>query len=234
MNNNNVDSTEVDKFSAASAHWWDTEGEFKPLHIINPLRLAFIEMTTSLRDKTILDVGCGGGILAESMASRGGLVTGIDMSQESLKVAKLHQLESGIQVQYEHCTAEQMATDKPARFDIVTCLEMLEHVPNPASCVNACAALIKPGGIVFFSTLNRNLKSYLYGIIGAEYLLKLVPKFTHDYARFIKPAELAAWGREAGLQLGEIKGIKYHMFSNKFTLSSDASVNYLMYFRKPE
>ena len=227
----NVDEQEIGKFSELASRWWDPEGEFKPLHLINPLRLDFINQhSQGLFDKKVLDIGCGGGILAESMAKAGAQVTGLDMAQASLDVAKLHGLESGVKVSY-HCeTAENFADAHPAEYDVVTCMEMLEHVPDPASVVKACATLVKPGGHVFFSTLNRNIKSYLMGILGAEYLLKLVPKGTHDHGRFIKPSELIAMTDEANLFPRDMTGLQMDPLSQGFYLSNkNVDVNYLLY-----
>ncbi len=227
----NVDEQEIGKFSELASRWWDPEGEFKPLHLINPLRLDFINQhSQGLFDKKVLDIGCGGGILAESMAKAGAQVTGLDMAQASLDVAKLHGLESGVKVSY-HCeTAENFADAHPAEYDVVTCMEMLEHVPDPASVVKACATIVKPGGHVFFSTLNRNIKSYLMGILGAEYLLKLVPKGTHDHGRFIKPSELIAMTDEANLFPRDMTGLHMDPLSQGFYLSNkNVDVNYLLY-----
>lgn len=227
----NVDEQEIGKFSELASRWWDPEGEFKPLHLINPLRLDFINQhSQGLFDKKVLDIGCGGGILAESMAKAGAQVTGLDMAQASLDVAKLHGLESGVKVRY-HCeTAENFADAHPAEYDVVTCMEMLEHVPDPASVVKACATIVKPGGHVFFSTLNRNIKSYLMGILGAEYLLKLVPKGTHDHGRFIKPSELIAMTDEANLFPRDMTGLHMDPLSQGFYLSNkNVDVNYLLY-----
>ena len=227
----NVDEQEIGKFSELASRWWDPEGEFKPLHLINPLRLDFINQhSQGLFDKKVLDIGCGGGILAESMAKAGAQVTGLDMAQASLDVAKLHGLESGVKVSY-HCeTAENFADAHPAEYDVVTCMEMLEHVPDPASVVKACATLVKPGGHVFFSTLNRNIKSYLMGILGAEYLLKLVPKGTHDHGRFIKPSGLIAMTDEANLFPRDMTGLHMDPLSQGFYLSNkNVDVNYLLY-----
>ena len=230
----NVDPAELEKFGALASRWWDPNGEFKPLHDINPLRLAHVEKKTGgIKGKKILDVGCGGGIFAESMAARGASVTGIDLSEKPLKVAQLHLLESGQQVEYQLISAEDMAQAQPASFDIVTCMEMLEHVPDPASTVRACAALAKPGGWVYCSTLNRNPKSYLFAVIGAEYVLNLLPKGTHDYARFIQPAELARMCRDAGLETADIIGMTYNPLTKTYSLNTDVSVNYIMGFRKP-
>ena len=230
----NVDPAELEKFGALASRWWDPNSEFKPLHDINPLRLAHVEKKTGgIKGKKILDVGCGGGIFAESMAARGARVTGIDLSEKPLKVAQLHLLESGQQVEYQLISAEDMAQAQPASFDIVTCMEMLEHVPDPASTVRACAALAKPGGWVYCSTLNRNPKSYLFAVIGAEYVLNLLPKGTHDYARFIQPAELARMCRDAGLETADIIGMTYNPLTKTYSLNTDVSVNYIMGFRKP-
>ncbi|AEC20034.1 DHHB methyltransfera [Pusillimonas sp. T7-7] len=225
----NVDQAEIDKFAALASRWWDPESEFKPLHAINPLRLGWIiDHAGSLAGKTVLDVGCGGGILAESMAKAGAQVTGIDLAQQSLTVAKLHGLESGVSVDYQKISAEDMAAQLPAQFDVVTCMEMLEHVPDPGSIVQACASLVKPGGWVFFSTLNRNPKSFLFAIVGAEYVLRMLPKGTHSYENFIKPSELAAAARRAGLTVTQLAGMEYNPITDHYKLSNDTSVNYLM------
>jgi len=224
----NADPVELQKFSDLAHRWWDPNSEFKPLHDINPLRLDYIDRKARLKDRTVLDVGCGGGILAESMAARGAQVTGIDLSDKALGVARLHLFESGQKVDYRKISAEALAQERPAAFDIVTCLEMLEHVPDPSSTVKACAALVKPGGQVFFSTLNRNPKSYLFAVIGAEYLLRLLPRGTHDYARFIRPSELARFCRDAGLGVTEIVGMTYNPFSRTYSLGDDTDVNYLV------
>ena len=230
----NVDQSEIDKFSALAHRWWDPTSEFKPLHAINPLRLGWIESITSLAGKKVLDVGCGGGILAESLSKAGGIVTGIDLSNKALKVAELHQLESNTLVQYRSISAEDLAKQEPENYDVVTCMEMLEHVPDPSSVVQACATLCKPGGSIFFSTLNRNPKSYLFAIIGAEYILKLLPKGTHEYDKFIKPSELANFTRQAGLELLEIKGMTYNPLTQIYRLGSDTDVNYMIATRKSE
>jgi 2-polyprenyl-6-hydroxyphenyl methylase/3-demethylubiquinone-9 3-methyltransferase len=230
----NVDQSEIDKFSALAHRWWDPTSEFKPLHAINPLRLGWIESITSLAGKKVLDVGCGGGILAESLSKAGGIVTGIDLSNKALKVAELHQLESNTLVQYRSISAEDLAKQEPETYDVVTCMEMLEHVPDPSSVVQACAALCKPGGSIFFSTLNRNPKSYLFAIIGAEYILKLLPKGTHEYDKFIKPSELAGFTRQTGLELLEIKGMTYNPLTQIYRLGSDTDVNYMIATRKSE
>jgi 2-polyprenyl-6-hydroxyphenyl methylase/3-demethylubiquinone-9 3-methyltransferase len=230
----NVDQSEIDKFSALAHRWWDPTSEFKPLHAINPLRLGWIESITSLAGKKVLDVGCGGGILAESLSKAGGIVTGIDLSNKALKVAELHQLESNTSVQYRSISAEDLAKQEPENYDVVTCMEMLEHVPDPSSVVQACATLCKPGGSIFFSTLNRNPKSYLFAIIGAEYILKLLPKGTHEYDKFIKPSELSGFTRQAGLELLEIKGMTYNPLTQIYRLGSDTDVNYMIATRKSE
>lgn len=223
----NVDQIEIDKFSSSAAHWWDLEGEFKTLHQINPIRLDYINSRTPLAHQNVIDIGCGGGILTESMAALGAHVTGIDMSKAALDVAKLHQLESGLKIDYFLSTAEEMAVKKEQAFDIVTCMEMLEHVPDPLSVIQACAMLVKPGGHVYFSTINRNMKAYLFAIVGAEYVLNLLPKQTHDYAKLIRPSELAEWARKSGLSLQHLSGISYNVFNKKFSISEDISVNYM-------
>ena len=224
----NVDARELDKFGELAHRWWDPNSEFRPLHEINPLRLDWIDRHVGLADKRVLDVGCGGGILSEAMAGRGAIVTGIDLSERPLGVARLHLHESGQKVDYRQIAAEDIAREMPGAFDVVTCMEMLEHVPDPASTIRACAELVKPGGTVFFSTINRNPKSYLFAVIGAEYMLKLLPRGTHDYARFIRPAELARYAREAGLQSEEIIGMHYNPFSKQYSLGPGTDVNYLM------
>lgn len=224
----NADPAELQKFSDLAHRWWDPESEFKPLHQINPLRLDWIDNAAGLSGKRVVDIGCGGGILAESMAARGAEVTGVDLSEKALGVARLHLYESGQTVSYRHISAEDIAREAPASFDIVTCMEMLEHVPDPASTIRACATLVKPGGKVFFSTLNRNLKAYLLAVVGAEYLLNLLPKGTHEYAKFIKPSELARYVREAGLNVEELIGMSYNPLSKIYSLGSDTDVNYLM------
>lgn len=226
----NIDQQELAKFSALAARWWDPKGEFKPLHDINPLRLDYVDQQTGgLAGKVVLDVGCGGGILSEGMARHGAQVTGIDMGESVLRVAKLHLYESGLNIDYQYTTVEQLAQAYPAHFDVVTCMEMLEHVPNPLSVVMACYQLVKPSGQVFFSTINRNLKSYLFAIIGAEYILKLLPKGTHDYAKLIRPAELAQWIRTANLMLRSMVGINYNPLTQHYSLSQDISVNYIIH-----
>ena len=229
----NADQAELDKFAALAAQWWDPESEFKPLHAINPLRLGWIqECAGSLAGKAVLDVGCGGGILSESMAVAGARVTGIDLAERSLKVARLHGLESGVQVEYRAVPVEDLALEQPGHYDVVTCMEMLEHVPDPGSVVRACAELVRPGGWVFFSTLNRNAKSFLYAIVGAEYVLRLLPRGTHSHEQFIKPSELAASARQAGLQPVGMRGMEYNPITQVYRLSDDTSVNYLMATRK--
>jgi 2-polyprenyl-6-hydroxyphenyl methylase/3-demethylubiquinone-9 3-methyltransferase len=224
----NADQTEIDKFSALAHRWWDPSSEFKPLHAINPLRLAWIQEHVSITGKKVLDVGCGGGILAESMAAAGAQAKGIDLSEKALKVADLHSLETGVKVEYEYISAENLAQKEAGQYDVVTCMEMLEHVPDPLSIIKSCAALVKPGGKVFFSTLNRNPKSYLFAIIGAEYLLRILPKGTHDYKKFIKPSELNEFIREAGLELNELIGLSYNPITEVYSLGRDTDVNYLM------
>ncbi|HPR07091.1 MAG TPA: bifunctional 2-polyprenyl-6-hydroxyphenol methylase/3-demethylubiquinol 3-O-methyltransferase UbiG [Denitromonas sp.] len=228
----NADPSELQKFGDMAHHWWDPESEFRPLHEINPLRLDWIESHLPLQGKTVLDVGCGGGLLSEGMAARGAEVTGIDLGEKALSVAKLHLHESGLKVDYRLISAEAMALEMPAHFDAVSCLEMLEHVPDPASIVKACATLVKPGGHVFFSTLNRNPKSYLLSVIGAEYLLRMLPRGTHDYAKFIKPSELARHCRSNDLALGELTGLTYNPLTRVYSLSKDTDVNYLMHTRR--
>jgi 2-polyprenyl-6-hydroxyphenyl methylase/3-demethylubiquinone-9 3-methyltransferase len=224
----NADPAELEKFSQLAHRWWDPEGEFRPLHQINPLRLDWIDRHASLKGKTVLDVGCGGGILAEAMAARGATVSGIDLSEKALKVAQLHLHESGLKVSYEYVGVEEFAARHAGEFDVVTCMELLEHVPQPGSMVAACARLVRPGGQVFFSTINRNPKSYLFAVVGAEYVLKLLPKGTHDYARFIKPSELARWCRAAALRTEELVGMTYNPLTRVYRLGSDCDVNYLL------
>ncbi len=224
----NADPQELAKFGDLAHRWWDPGSEFKPLHDINPLRLGWIDRATNLAGKQVLDVGCGGGLLTEGMAALGARVTGIDLSEKPLGVARLHLLESGREVEYRQIAAEDLAAEQPGRYDVVTCMEMLEHVPDPASTVRACANLVKPGGSVFFSTLNRNAKAYLLAVIGAEYVLNLLPRGTHDYARFLKPAELARFSRDAGLGVDEIIGMSYNPLTRTYSLGRDTSVNYLM------
>lgn len=230
----NADPAELAKFSALAHRWWDPESEFRPLHLINPLRLEWIAMTAGgLAGKDVLDVGCGGGILTEAMAVAGARVTGIDLGEKALGVAQLHRLESGVDVSYRLIAAEALAATTPASWDVVTCMELLEHVPDPRSTVAACAQLVRPGGTVIFSTLNRNPKSYLFAIIGAEYVLRLLPAGTHDWARFLRPAELAGFARRAGLELDAMIGMTYNPFTRAYRLQPDTSVNYIAAFRKP-
>jgi 2-polyprenyl-6-hydroxyphenyl methylase / 3-demethylubiquinone-9 3-methyltransferase len=224
----NADPAELEKFGDLAHRWWDPTSEFKPLHDINPLRLDWIDQAVGLQGKRVLDVGCGGGLLSEGMATRGAQVTGIDLSEKPLGVARLHLLESGRQVDYRMISVEALAAEMPGAFDAVTCLEMLEHVPDPASIVAACAALVKPGGQVFFSTLNRNPKSYLFAVIGAEYVLRMLPRGTHDFARFIKPSELMRWCKQAGLEPAEVTGMTYNPLTGRYALGRDTDVNYLV------
>lgn len=230
----NADPAELAKFSDLAHRWWDTESEFRPLHQINPLRLGWIEDLVPLKGKRVLDIGCGGGILADAMARQGAQVLGIDLATKALKVAQLHALEANTQgVEYREISAEALAAEQPGSFDVVTCMEMLEHVPDPASVVRACATLVKPGGQVFFSTINRNAKAFLFAIVGAEYMLNLLPRGTHEYAKFIKPSELAAYCRSAGLNLQQTKGMEYNPLTRHYWLSADTSVNYMLATRKP-
>ena len=229
----NVDNLEISKFEALASRWWDPESEFKPLHDINPLRVNYISQKINLAEKKVLDIGCGGGILAEAMAHHGAQVTAIDKAEASLSVAKLHLLESKLDISYLDSTAEEFAATHSEQFDVVTCLEMLEHVPDPASVVAACQRLVKPGGLVFFSTINRNPKSYLFAIVGAEYILNLLPRGTHDYDKLIKPSELAAWARDAELELQDQIGMGYNPFSKRYFLQQNLDVNYLACYQKP-
>jgi 2-polyprenyl-6-hydroxyphenyl methylase/3-demethylubiquinone-9 3-methyltransferase len=229
----NADQAELDKFSQLAHRWWDPNSEFKPLHDINPLRLEWIDrLCGGVAGKRIVDVGCGGGILAESMAAKGATVTGIDLSEKALKVAKLHQLETGVQVDYRLIAAESLAEELPESFDVVTCMEMLEHVPDPVSILAACRKMVKPGGWVFLSTLNRNPKSYLFAIVGAEYILNLLPKGTHEWSKFLKPHELAAYARRVGLDTAELMGMTYNPFTKAYKLERDTDVNYLLACRR--
>lgn len=230
----NLDPQEISKFEELASRWWDPDSEFKPLHEINPLRANWIDKRAEVAEKTLLDVGCGGGIFSEAMAQRGAIVTGIDMGDAPLAVANLHKLESGLNIDYVKATAESFSDSNFQRFDAVTCLEMLEHVPDPASVVKACAAMTKPGGTLFFSTINRNPKSYLFAIIGAEYVLKMLPKGTHDFAKFIKPSELTSWVRDACLELQDITGLLYNPITKNYKLSqNDVDVNYMISVKKP-
>ncbi|WP_341706961.1 bifunctional 2-polyprenyl-6-hydroxyphenol methylase/3-demethylubiquinol 3-O-methyltransferase UbiG [Halopseudomonas sp.] len=224
----NVDRAEIAKFEALASRWWDRNSEFKPLHEINPLRTNWIDERVGLAGKKVLDVGCGGGILAEAMAQRGAQVTGIDMGEAPLAVARLHQLESGVSVEYEQSTAEEFAEQHAGTFDVVTCLEMLEHVPDPGSVIRACARLVKPGGQVFFSTINRNPKSFLFAIVGAEYVLRMLPRGTHEFAKFIRPAELGGWIREANLDLQDITGLTFNPLTRTYKLEANVDVNYMV------
>ena len=234
VSQDNVDQAEIAKFDSLASRWWDANGEFRPLHEINPLRLDYIRQRAALRGKNVLDIGCGGGILSESMAKEGATVTGIDMAEGPLAVARLHQAESGTNVEYLQMTAEAMATEHAAQYDVVTCLEMLEHVPSPPTVIDACAALIRPGGHVFFSTINRNPKAFMFAIVGAEYLLRLLPTGTHEYEKFIRPSELDSWARHAGLQLQGSVGMHYNPLSREYSLGSGLDVNYLMQFSRPD
>ena len=229
----NVDPREIEKFSQLAHRWWDRQSEFKPLHDINPLRLQYIDRIAGLSGKTVLDVGCGGGILTEAMAARGARVTGIDLADKPLKVARLHLLESGYDVEYVKTSAEELARARPERYDVVTCMELLEHVPDPAATVRACSALAKAGGSLFFATINRNPKSYLFAVLGAEYVLKLLPRGTHDYEKFIKPSELAAMCRQGGLAIRDIVGMTYNPFTQTYALARDTDVNYILNCDKP-
>ena len=225
----NADPTELQKFSELAHRWWDPNSEFRPLHEINPLRLDWIDRHATLAGKKVLDVGCGGGLLSEAMAARGATVTGIDLSEKALGVARLHLLESGRSVDYRYISAEDLAAQEAAGYDVVTCMEMLEHVPNPASTIASCAALAKPGGHVFFSTINRNPKAYVFAVLGAEYILQLLPKGTHEYAKFIKPSELSRWAKSVDLELNELIGMSYNPFTKHYSLGNDTSVNYLVH-----
>jgi len=228
----NFDPQEIAKFEALAARWWDPDSEFKPLHEINPLRLEYIEQRSSLKGKMVVDVGCGGGILAENMALKGAHVLGIDMGEAPLSVAQLHKLESGAELDYQQITAEELAEQEPGKYDVVTCMEMLEHVPDPSSVIAACSKLVKPGGHVFFTTLNRNPKSFLFAIVGAEYIMNILPKGTHEYSKFIKPLELENWARSADLHLKELTGMSYNILTKKYSLGTDVAVNYLMHTQK--
>jgi len=228
----NVDPGEIEKFEKLAGRWWDPNSEFKPLHDINPLRLDYIDRLAPLANRQVIDVGCGGGLLTEGMAARSARVVGIDMGKAPLSVARLHQHESGLDIDYQQATAEQMAAEQAGSFDTVTCMEMLEHVPDPAATIAACAQLIRADGRVFLSTINRNPKAYLFAVIGAEYLLRLLPLGTHDYAKFIRPSEMEAWAREAGLQLVDLTGMSYNPLTQEYKLGTDVSVNYLACFRK--
>lgn len=232
LHNTNVDEQEIAKFAALADRWWDVNGEFKPLHDINPLRLSYIQQHTHLASKKILDIGCGGGILSESMAQCGGIVTGIDMAENVLQAAKLHSQEHQLAIEYLCTTAEALAEQQPEFYDVITCMEMLEHVPDPRAIVTACAKLIKPNGAIFFSTLNRTLKAYLYAIIGAEYLLRLLPKGTHQYDKFIRPSELTRWVRDNNLQMQSLIGMSYNPLTRHYYLENNVDVNYLIFCQK--
>ena len=229
----NVDPSEISKFDAAAPRWWDPEGEFRPLHDLNPARLDYIEARAGLAGRRVLDVGCGGGLLAEGMARRGARVTGIDLAPGALEVARLHALESGVAVDYRQIAAESLGDAEPASFDLVTCLEMLEHVPDPPSIMAALARLVRPGGDVVCSTINRNAKAFALAIVGAEYVLRLLPMGTHQYARLIRPSELARWARDAGLQISDLAGLDYNPVTRQARISADTSVNYLAHFQRP-
>ncbi len=229
----NIDPAEIKKFEDLASRWWDKQGEFKPLHEMNPLRLNFINSGSPLAGKTVVDIGCGGGILSETMALCGAMTTGIDMGKAPLSVARLHALESDVDIDYQQITAEELAQQQPAAFDVITCMEMLEHVPDPASIINACFTLVKPGGSVYFSTINRNPKAYAFAIVGAEYLMKMLPRGTHDYAKFIKPSELDQWARTAGLELVDLKGISYNPFNGLFSQTQNVDVNYMVHYKRP-
>lgn len=230
----NVDAAEVAKFDALAARWWDPDGEFRPLHEINPLRLDWIRQHAELNGRTVVDIGCGGGILAESMAAAGAVVTGIDMAEGPLAVARLHQIESGATVDYLQSTAEEFAAANAGQYDVVTCLEMLEHVPSPSEIVSSVYTLLRPGGQAFFSTINRSPKSFVFAIVGAEYVLKLLPAGTHEYRKFIRPSELDSWARDANLELKASAGMHYNPLTREYSLGPGLDVNYLMYFRRPE
>lgn len=229
----NVDQAEIARFEALAARWWDRDGDFRPLHDINPLRAGWITERAPVEGRHVLDVGCGGGILAESLAAKGAKVTGIDMGEAPLEVARMHLLESGLEVDYRKIKAETLATEAAGQFDVVTCLEMLEHVPSPALVIDACCALVKPGGHVFFSTINRNAKAFMLAIVGAEYVMRMLPRGTHEYAKFIRPAELENWARKAGLQLQAITGMQYNPLTRRYSLGEDVDVNYMMHFVRP-
>lgn len=229
----NVDAAEIAKFEALAHLWWDENSQFKPLHDINPLRCNYIDERSPLSGKKVIDIGCGGGILAEAMAKRGASVTGIDMGREPLEVAKLHQVESNLNIDYQQITAEEIADREPEQYDIVTCLEMLEHVPEPSSVIQACAKLCKPGGHIYFATINRNPKAFAFAIVGAEYLLNMLPKGTHEYAKFIRPAELADWARDAGLIPQDVTGMSYNPIFKSYKFGSDVGVNYITHMSKP-
>ena len=231
----NIDANEIKKFDVLAHRWWDLNSEFKPLHDINPLRLGYIEQYAgTLRGKKVIDIGCGGGILSESMALKGAQVTGIDMGETPLSVAELHSFDTGVDINYQQITAEEIAQQQAERYDVVTCMEMLEHVPDPSSIIAACSQLVKPNGHIFFSTINRNPKAFALAILGAEYVLNMLPKGTHEYAKFIRPSELEAWGRQYGLNLHNVSGMTYNPLFQRYKIGSDVDVNYLMYFTKEQ
>ena len=229
----NIDPAEIKKFEDLASRWWDKQGEFKPLHELNPLRLNFINSSSPLDSQTVCDIGCGGGILSESMAQCGATVTGIDMGKAPLSVARLHAMENELEIDYQQITAEDLAQQKPSEFDVISCMEMLEHVPDPASIIKASFTLLKPGGSAYFSTINRNPKSYLFAIVGAEYVMKMLPRGTHDFAKFIRPSELDEWARAAGFELVNLSGVSYNPFTGLYSQSHDVNVNYMVHYRRP-
>ena len=229
----NIDPAEIKKFEDLASRWWDTQGEFKPLHEMNPLRLNFINTGSPLDGMKVCDIGCGGGILSESMAKCGAITTGIDMGKSPLSVARLHAMESELDIDYQQITAEEMAEKHATEFDVITCMELLEHVPDPASIITACFTLLKPGGSVYFSTINRNLKAYAFAIVGAEYLMKMLPRGTHNYSKFIKPSELDEWARACGLKLSNLKGVSYNPLTSLFSQSQNVDINYMVHYTRP-
>jgi len=231
-NEKNIDTNEIEKFNQLASRWWDPEGDFKPLHDINPLRIDYINKYDNLNNKKIADIGCGGGILSEAMAKKGGIVTGIDMAESALNVAKIHQIESKTKIDYRLTTVESLADLEKGAYDIITCLEMIEHVPSPKGVIESCSSLLKPGGSAFFSTINRNPKAFIYAILGAEHILKLLPIGTHEYAKFVKPSELEYWARKVSLDLRDSTGLTYNPFTKNYSLEKNLDVNYLMYFKK--